>query len=158
MHREFNLPAQGLDDAGGGDFVPIDVIQHNLQMRALLKRSHLNIDVQPVTIRVGLGVQRCNTRFFGGHPLKMVFREKEIHPPIITKRKRPSSHKDGRLRYSTIRWLTILFLEFFHEMDQGFRPFNGHGVINRSAHAADRAMSFQTDQVVLLGRFGEGVF
>ena len=38
------------------------------------------------------------------------------------------------------------------------RAFDGHGVVDGGAHTADGAMSLETDQVVLLGFLGEGIF
>jgi hypothetical protein len=35
--------------------------------------------------------------------LKMIFREKEIHLTIITKRKRPPSWESGQLNYKSLR-------------------------------------------------------
>ena len=54
--------------------------------------------------------------------------------------------------------LSVFFLEFFHEFDQFFRAFNRHRVVNGRAHTTDRAMSLETDQVILLGFLGERIF
>ena len=45
----------------------------------------------------------------------------------------------------------MLFMEIFHEIRQGPAPFFGNGVVNRIPAAADRAVSFDTDEV-LFGR------
>src|SRR6266487_2494847 len=54
--------------------------------------------------------------------------------------------------------LAVLLLEFLHELDKGFCAFNSHGVVNGSAHAADRAMTLESDQIILLGFLGKGIF
>jgi hypothetical protein len=55
-------------------------------------------------------------------------------------------------------WLSVLLLKFLHELNEHFGAFNGHGIVDGSAHAANRAVSFETDQIILLGFLREGVF
>ena len=42
-------------------------------------------------------------------------------------------------------------LKFLHEIDEHLCTFDGHGIVNRCSQSADRAMSFEPDQVLLLG-------
>jgi hypothetical protein len=46
--------------------------------------------MQSIAIWIWLGRETGNVRLFGRHSVEMVFREKQIHPVIITKRKPPA--------------------------------------------------------------------
>src|SRR6187431_3765642 len=89
----------------------------------------------------------------------MILREKEVHRAIITKSKSPPSRESGQLDYSSIsEYLAVFLLEFLHELNECFGAFDRHGVVNRGAHPADRAMSLEADQIVLLRFLGKGIF
>src|ERR687891_729801 len=49
-------------------------------------------------------------------------------------------------------------LEFSHELDQLFRAFDRHRVVNRSAHAANGTMSLETNQTIALRFLCESSF
>src|SRR6476620_5803595 len=102
MHREFNFPAQGFDDGRRCNLVTLRIVQYNFQMRTLLEGCHLDVDVYTIPIRIRLGCERCNASFFGGHSLELIFREKEIHLFIITKRNCLLSPESRQLDYSSI--------------------------------------------------------
>lgn len=70
----------------------------------------------------------------------------KARPPIPKER----VHENGGRR-ARRKKLTILLLEFFHELNKRFRGFDGKRVVKRGAHTADRAMSLQTDQLALPG-------
>ena len=54
--------------------------------------------------------------------------------------------------------LAVFSLEFLHKLRQDLSRFEGQGVVGGGAQAADRAMAFEANHVLLLGFFDEGLF
>src|SRR5437870_369143 len=54
-----------------------------------------------------------------------------------------------------IWYLAMPLLEFLHVVDQRLHAFEGHGVVDRSAYAADRAVTLELDHAALRRAFEE---
>jgi hypothetical protein len=57
VHGELYFPTHRFDNAGGGNFIVIGVLEQNLEMGAFLERRHFDVDTQTITIGVWFGGQ-----------------------------------------------------------------------------------------------------
>lgn len=64
VHGEFEFPAHGFDDVGGGDFIAIGVLEGDFEVGALLKGGNFEVDAQSAAIGIWLGGEGGNLRFF----------------------------------------------------------------------------------------------
>ena len=79
MHGEFELPTERFDDAGGGDFFAIGVVEGHFNVRSFLKRSDLKVDAQAVSVGPGFGAEGGDVGFFGHGAVEAVFGEEKVH-------------------------------------------------------------------------------
>src|SRR3569623_264712 len=78
-------------------------------------------------------------------------------PTVLASGSRASPRAEMALSVRILRGSAMAFLEFAHAVDQRTHAFDRHGVVDRRAHAADRAVAFQLDQAAFLGSLEEGL-
>ena len=86
VHGEFEFPAHGFDDVGGGDFIAIGVVKGDFDVGPLLKGGDFEVDAEAAAIGIGLGGEGGNLRFFGDGAGEVVFGEEKIHARNYTLR------------------------------------------------------------------------
>ena len=64
VHGEFEFPAHGFDDVGGGDFVALGVVEGDFDVGALLEGGDFEVDAQAAAIGVWLCGEFGNLCFF----------------------------------------------------------------------------------------------
>ena len=64
VHGEFEFPAHGFDDVGGGDFVALGVVEGDFDVGALLEGGDFEVDAQAAAIGVWLCGEGGNLCFF----------------------------------------------------------------------------------------------
>jgi cyclic pyranopterin phosphate synthase len=89
VEGEFQRPADGLDDAGGGGGLPGGVLQRQLDVRALFEGCQFQGDPQASAVRIGLRPQIEQTglrrfRPFSASGFVVWIGEEELHAAIIT--------------------------------------------------------------------------
>jgi len=83
VHGEFEVPTEGFDDAGGGDFVSGAVGEGDFDVWALLEGGDLEVDAEAVTVGVGLGGEGGDVGFVWEGAFEVVFGEEKFHVGII---------------------------------------------------------------------------
>ena len=68
VHGEFEFPAHGFDDVGGGDFIPIGILKGDFDVGALLEGGDFEVDAQTAAIGIWLGGKGGNLCFFRDCP------------------------------------------------------------------------------------------
>ena len=65
VHGEFEFPAHGFDNVGGGDFIPVCIAEGDFDVGAFLKGGDFEVDAEAAAIGIWLGGKGGNLRFFG---------------------------------------------------------------------------------------------
>lgn len=79
VHGEFELPTERFDDAGGGDFFAVGIVEGDLNVGSFLKGGDLKVDAQAVSVGPGFGAEGGDVGFFGYGTGEVVFGEEKVH-------------------------------------------------------------------------------
>lgn len=85
MQGQLQLPADRLDDAGRGNFVPSGIGQAEFDVGSLLERGQVQGDPQAFPIRAGFGAQVEQARAGGRQSRDVWVIDEKLHAVIITR-------------------------------------------------------------------------
>ena len=86
MHGEFKFPTERFDNVGGCDFIAVRVVEGHFDVGTFLKGGDLDVDVQAVSIGIGLGRKSADPCFFRNSAGEVIFGEEKVHCGIIPAR------------------------------------------------------------------------